>query len=49
MRYIQPQEQTKIEEVKIKNLGDSDAQVKYSITSARILNDYIKTTIRYLC
>lgn len=37
--YIYPGMETITEKVNIKNLGDSDAQVKYSILSARILDD----------
>lgn len=36
---IYPGMETIEEEIKIKNLGDSDAQVKYEIASARILDD----------
>lgn len=36
---IYPGMETIEEEIKIKNLGDSDAQVSYSIVSARILGD----------
>lgn len=36
---VYPGMETKNEKIKISNLGDSDAQIKYSILSARILND----------
>lgn len=37
---IYPGMETIEEEIKIKNFGDSDAQVKYEVSSARILNDH---------
>lgn len=36
---IYPGMQPKVEEIKIKNFGDSDAQLNYTITNARVLND----------
>jgi hypothetical protein len=51
---IYPGMNTVNETVNIKNLGDSDAQVKYSITSARILDsddyfvDEVTTTSKYV-
>lgn len=39
-----PGMETKSEKIKISNLGDSDAQIKYSILSARILNDNLENT-----
>ena len=42
---VYPGMETKSERVKISNLGDSDAQISYSILSARLLNENLEQEI----
>lgn len=42
---VYPGMETKSERVKISNLGDSDAQISYSILSARLLNENLEEEI----